>query len=112
MGEGFKREGTYVHLCLIHAITWQKPTQYCKANRKGKLLSRVQLFGTLWTAARQAPPSLEFFRREYWSGLPFLSPGDLSDPGIEPSSPALQADSLPFEPPVKPTHQLKIYKLK
>ena len=42
-----------------------------------------------------------FFRQEYWSGLPFLSPGDLSDAGIEPGSPALQADMLPSEPPGK-----------
>ena len=52
---------------------------------------------TLWTVARQAPPSLGFSRQEYWSGLPFLPPGDLPDPGIEPGSPALQADSLPSE---------------
>ena len=44
-------------------------------------------------------PSLGFSRQEYWSGLPFPSPGDLPDPEIEPMSPALQADSLPFEPP-------------
>ena len=46
---------------------------------------------------------MEFSRQEYWSGLPFPSPGDLPDPGIEPESPALQADSLPSEPPGKPT---------
>ena len=46
--------------------------------------------------------SLGFSRQEYWSGLPFSSPGDLPDPGIEPSSPTLQADSLPSEPPGKP----------
>ena len=45
----------------------------------------------------KAPPSMEFSRQEYWSGLPFPSPGDLPDPGIEPGSPALQADSLPSE---------------
>ena len=45
---------------------------------------------------------MEFSRQEYWSGLPFPSPGDLPDPGIEPRSPALQADSLPSEPPGKP----------
>ena len=44
-------------------------------------------------------PSMGFSSQEYWSGLPFLSPGDLPDPGIEPGSPALQADSLPSEPP-------------
>ena len=46
--------------------------------------------------------SMEFSRQEYWSGLPFPSPGDLPDPGIEPRSPTLQADSLPSEPPGKP----------
>ena len=50
----------------------------------------------------QAPLSMEFFRQEYWSGFPFPSPGDLPDPGIEPRSPALQADVLPSEPPGKP----------
>ena len=52
---------------------------------------------TPWTVARQAPLSMGFPRQEYWSGLPFPSPGDLPDPGIEPSYPALQADSLPTE---------------
>ena len=64
-----------------------------------KLLSRVQLLVTPWTAAHQAPPSIGFSRQEYWSGLPFLSPGDLPDPGIEPRFPALQANALPSEPP-------------
>ena len=59
-----------------------------------KSLSRVQLFATPWTVTHQAPPSMGFFRQEYWSGLPFPSPGDLSDPGIKPRSPALQADAL------------------
>ena len=45
---------------------------------------------------------MEFSRQEYWSGLPFLSPGDLPEPGVGPMSPALQADSLPSEPPGKP----------
>ena len=65
-----------------------------------KLLSHVQLFATLWTVAHQAPLSMGFSRQEYWSGLPFPSPGDLPDPGIEPRSPALQADALTSEPPV------------
>ena len=51
----------------------------------------VQLFVTPWTVACQAPLSMGFSRLEYWSALPFPSPGDLSDPGIEPKSPALQA---------------------
>ena len=57
---------------------------------------------TPWIVAQQAPLSMEFFRQEYWSGLPFSSPGGLPDPGIEPCSPALQGDSLPSEPPGKP----------
>ena len=67
-----------------------------------KSLSRVRLFATPWTVAHQAPPSMEFSRQEYWSGLPFPSPGDLPDPEIEPGSPALQADALTSEPPGKP----------
>ena len=65
--------------------------------------SHVQLFVTPWTTARQAPLSIEFSRQVYWSGLPFPFPGDLSDPGIKQRSPVLQADSLPSEPPGKPT---------
>ena len=60
---------------------------------KVKLLSRVRLFATLWTVAHQAPLSMGFFRREYWSGLPFPSPGYLPNIGIEPRSPTLQADA-------------------
>ena len=65
-----------------------------------KSLSRVRLFVTLWTVARQVPPSIGFSRQAYWSGLPFPPPGDLPDQGIEPRSPALQADTLPSKPPV------------
>ena len=54
-----------------------------------KSLSRVRLFATPWIVAHQAPQSMGFSRHEYWSGLPFPSPGDLPDPGIEPGSPAL-----------------------
>ena len=68
-----------------------------------QLLSSVQLSATPWTAACQPPLSMEFSRHEYWSGLPFHSPKDLPDPGIEPMSPTLQADSLPSEPPGKPS---------
>ena len=64
-----------------------------------QLLSYVQLFATSWTVAHQAPLSMRFSREEYWSGLPCPSPGDLPDPGIEPRFPALQVDSLLFEPP-------------
>ena len=69
---------------------------------KVKSLSRVRLLATPWTVSHQAPPSMGFSRQEYWSGLPFPSPGDLPNPGIEPGSLALQTDALPSEPPGKP----------
>ena len=69
-----------------------------------KLLSHVRLFAIPWTVAYQAPSSMEFSRQEYWSGLPFPSPGDLPDPGIKFRSPVLQADALPSEPPRKPIY--------
>ena len=73
-----------------------------------KLLSCVRLFATPWTVAYQVPPSMEFSRQEYWSGLPFPSPGDLPNPGIEPRSPTLQANALLSEPPGKPTREATI----
>ena len=66
-----------------------------------KSLSRVRLFATPWTVAYQASPSMGFSSQEYWSGLPFPSPGDLPNPGIEPGSPTLEADALTSEPPGK-----------
>ena len=65
---------------------------------KMNLLSLVRLFATLWTVAYQAPLSMKFSRQEYWSGLPFPSPGDLPNPEMEPGSPAIQADALLLEP--------------
>ena len=78
------------HICLCESEKWK-----CLS------LSPVLLFETPWNVACQAPLSMEFSRQEHWSGLPFLSPGDLPHPGIKPRSPALQADSLPSEPPEK-----------
>ena len=66
---------------------------------KVKLFSHVRLFATPWTVTYQDPRSMGLSRQEYWSGLPFPSPGDLADPGIEPRSLALWADALPSEPP-------------
>ena len=57
------------------------------------------------------PPSMGFSRQEYWSGLPFPSPGDLPDPGIEPRSPTLRADALTSEPPGKPSHMSIIFSI-
>ena len=66
-----------------------------------KSLSHVLLFATVWTVAYHDSPSVGFSRQEYWSGLPFPSPGYLPDPGTEPRSLSLQADTLPSGPPVK-----------
>ena len=73
---------------------------------KVKLLSRVQLSATPWAAAYQAPPSMGFSRQEYWSEVPFPSPGDLPNPGTEPGFPALEADALTSEPPKLAQHQV------
>ena len=66
----------------------------------------VQLCATPWTVAGQASLTREFSRQEYWSGLPFLSPEDLPNTGIEPWSPEFQVDFLPSEPPGKPDHEM------
>ena len=64
---------------------------------KGKFSRSVRLFATPWIVDYYSPPSTGYSRQEYWSGLPFPSPGDLLNPGIEPRFPTLQADSLPAE---------------
>ena len=66
---------------------------------------------TTWTVAHQVPRSMGFSRQEYWNGLLFSSPGDLPNPGIEPQSPVLRADSLPSGPPGKPVKVQLIYNL-
>ena len=71
-----------------------------------KSLNHVRLFAAPWTVVYQAPPSMGFSRQEYWSGLPFPSPGNLPDSGIEPRSPALQADALTSKPSGKPKHRV------
>ena len=81
--------GTHLHLCVHRMLTAQ-------------LLSHVRLYATPWNVAHQAPLSMEFSRQEYWSGLPFPSPGDLLPPGIEPASPALAGRFFTTEPPEKP----------
>ena len=65
---------------------------------KWKYESHVQIFAIPWSVSHQAPLSMEFSRQEYWSGLPFPSPGDLPHPGIKSGSPKLQAVSFPSEP--------------
>ena len=78
------------------------PALFCVCVRESRL-SHVQLFVTPWSLASQVPVSMEVSRQEYWSRLPSPSPGDLPDPRMDPGSPTLQADSLPSEPPGKPT---------
>ena len=80
----FSRKEYWMHACMLSHF------------------SCVQLYATLWTAAHQAHLSMGFSRQEYWSELPFPSPGDLPDPGIEPRSPTLQEDTILSEPPGKP----------
>ena len=93
--------------CLMSRVfVWKntkslKPSKQHEATGYNETLNMSQEV-TPWTAAHQAPPSMGFSRQEYWSGLPFPPPGDLPNPGTEPRSPALQADSLPSEPPGKP----------
>ena len=73
-------------------------------------LTCVRLFATPWTVALQASLSMGFSRQEYWSGLPFPSLGDLPDPGIQPTCPALQADSLPLSHLGSPCAQITLAK--
>ena len=85
----------------VHRVTKSWTWLKWLSTHEVKLFSRVQLFVIPWTIAYQAPLSLGFSRQEYWSGLPFPSPGDLPNRGIEPGSPVLQADALPSEPPAR-----------
>ena len=84
---------------LTTSTTWEVLNILLK-----KLHSCVPVFVTPWIVTHQAPLSLGFPKQEHWGGLPFPSPRGLPDPGIEPGSPALQADSLPSEPPGKPLY--------
>ena len=95
MGKGFEK--TFFKQDMQPANKHTKTPNFISI--KVKPLSRVQLFGTPWTAAYQAPPSMTFSRQEYWSRLPFPSAGDLPSPEIEPGSPTLEEDALPSEPP-------------
>ena len=76
--------------------TWEAASRrlHDQASGASVLLGYHQLFATPWTVAYQASLSMGFSRQEYWSGLPFPSPGDLPDTGMEPRSPALEADAL------------------
>ena len=83
------------------------PAKFCGGDGRGLVAKSCPTLGIPWTVARQAPLTMGFSRQEYWSGVPFPSPGDLPDPGIKPGSPALQADSFPTELPGKPSEKIK-----
>ena len=81
--------------------SWRECSTVLGGSGGGSVTKLGLTLGITWTVAHQAPLSIGFSRQEYWSGLPFPYPGDLPNPGIEPGSPALQADALPSEPPGK-----------
>ena len=83
----------------MSSLDFWKLWGYCLSHQSESEVTQSCLtFATAWTVAYQASRSMGFSRQEYWSGLPFSSPGDLPNPAIEPRSPALQADVLPSEP--------------
>ena len=88
---------TSLDMCFAYLLVFSSELWHLslwKVKVKVKSLSHVQLFATPWTAAYQAPLSVGFSKQEYWSGLPFPSPEHFPDPGIQPGSPALQANAL------------------
>ena len=92
------REAGLCPSCAVQTAAWHMcPTQSSLTVGGGLVAKSCPTLVTLWTAARQASLSMEFSRQEYWSGLPFHSPGDLPNPGMEPESPSLQANYLPAE---------------
>ena len=94
---------TFLKICVPEGLTWFFEVSFCyNCVCMLSCFSHVQLFPNPWTVAHQAPLSMGFSGQEYWSGLPCSPPGDLPHPGIKPWSSALQANSLPYEPPGKP----------
>ena len=96
MGEGGQRKGN--HPSITQGEKRALPLNHILPGGGGGLVAKsCPTLATPWTIACQAPLSIGFSRQEYWNGLPFLSPEDLSNPGTKPQSPAMQADSLPAE---------------
>ena len=90
--------------CVLTVPPFQLPSLGCSEKKVKVFVAEacVRLFATPWSVTRQAPLFMRFSRPEYWSGLPFPSPGDLPDLMIKPRSPALEADSVASEAPWKP----------
>ena len=80
-------------------------------NMSYSVVSAYSVIETPWTVVRQASPSMGFFRQEYWNGLPFPPPGDLPEPRIQPTSPALAGGLFTTEPPGKPLYLLDSNKM-
>ena len=91
-------QGTFDKPRNTHFYVWEALIGLCGRVYVCWVTSVLSNSLTQWAIACQAPLSIKLSRQEYWSGLPSLSPGDLPDPGVEPGSPTLQADSLPSEP--------------
>ena len=91
-----------VYFVLARKLGWSRDKECMLAWVCACLFICVWLFVTPWTSACQAPLSVEFSRQEYWRGLPFPSPGDLPDPGIKPTSPALAGGFFTTAPPGRP----------
>ena len=87
------------HLSDFHTHTYFTEQGLISLKSESEVAQSCPTLCNPWTVAHQAPPSMGFSGQEYWRGLPFLSPGDLPDPGIEPRSPTLQADALTSVPP-------------
>ena len=96
------KDGSFIQFSLI--ILLEKTISSVQYMYMLSHFNRIQLFVTPSSLAYQAPLSMGFSWQEYWSQMPFPSPGDLPDPGIEPGSPALEADALTSEPPGKPIY--------
>ena len=88
----FPTQGSNPDLPHCRQMLYHLSHQGSLISERVKSLSCLRLFATPWTVAHQAPPSIEFSRQEYWSGVPLPSPGDLPDPGIKPGSPTLLVD--------------------
>ena len=101
-GSSWSRNWTCISCIAGKFFTCWATAKVFKHLMKWSEVKSFSLFPTPWTVAYQASPSMGFSRQEYWSGLPFPSPGDLPDPGIEPGSPASWADVLTSEPRRKP----------
>ena len=106
--EGEKRSQRPVRGCCNDpgevVTAWS--TEQCRCCGRASVAKLCLTFATPWTVACQASLFMGFPRPEYWSGLPFPSPGDLPNPGMERGSPMLQVDSLPVEPPARPIERL------